>query len=309
MPRSKKEDNANNLMKELEIDKKTIANEIKNEVKDSLEDEIIDTIDNYTKDKLDSMEKKIYKYKNRTIRKRNIIIIILLIIIGLETKLLLDGFNLNDYLKINTEINNEKIDDQEEKKDLAWYIDKYSYLLDMIHTNLDNDNFSYLYEKSYKVSDIDNNVKLNIAYQLLDSKDITNNNSVIMISNDNLKNNYNKLFNDNNYKEENFNNGCINFIYNKSNDNYMAIDIECNITKSIKEEISNIYEEDDKIIIETILGVYDSNDNTLKMIDGSIIEENYNGKLDNYKNSLNKYQYIFIKDNDNYYFDAIEKIK
>ena len=296
------------LSKELEIDKKKLVEEIKQEIKINLEDEILEIIDTNTKDKLDSMEKRIYKHKNISIRKRNIIILLLLIIIGIETKLLLDDFNINSILPIN---NNNTIQNNttEEEKDLDWYIEEYSYLLDMVNTNLDNDNYSYLYDRSYNISNIDNNVKLNMAYLLVDSSNISSSNSVIMVSNKDLEDNYNKIFNDNNYIEENFNYQCLNFIYNENNDSYMAIDIECDINKEIKQEITNIYEEDNNIIIETILGIYNTIDNTLSDVEDNIISDNYNGEnIVEYTNELNKYRYTFINDNNNYYFNSIEKI-
>lgn len=301
-----KKDN-DNLVKELDVDKSEIVSEIKEEVMSNLEEEILEIIENETRDKLDSMERRIYKFKNRTIRKRNTVILILIVIVGFETKLLLNDFSIRDYLELSNNSNtNEEVSGV--IKDLDWYKDNYGYLFDNINTNLDSDNFNYLYKDNYRVSDIDNKVKLNMAYSLLDSKDINNSNSVISVSNDSLRNSYNKIFNDNGYKEDNFSYGCISFIYNKSNDSYMAIDVECVNSKSIKEEIINIYEEDNNIVIETIAGIYDSSNNSLSNIDGNIVSDDYNGKLDSYRDKLDKYKYTFIKDGNSYYFSSIDGV-
>lgn len=309
MVRAKKEEN--NLIKDFNIDKNKLINDIKKEIMNDIEDEIIDVIEVKTKDKLDSMEKRIYKYKNRSVRKRNIIIIILLIIIVLETKVLYDNDIFIKYLNNdNNIINSTKENDKEEIRDLEWYIDNYGYLFDMINTNLDNDNFNYLYSNDYTSNNIDNDIKLNMAYQLLDSNSIINKDGVIIVSNDKLRNSYNKLFNDNNYEIDNFNNSCISFIYNKYNDSYMAIEVDCDNNKSIKKEIINIYEEDSNIVIDAIVGIYDSKESILSNIDGNVIKNNYNNEdLSKYKDNLDKYRYTFINDNDNYYFNSISKIK
>ena len=308
MARAKKEENV--IIKDFDIDKNKLINDIKREVKNGLEEDIEDIIEIKAKDKLDGMEKRIYKYKNRTIRKRNIIIIILLIIIGLETKVLYDNDIIVKHLnKDNNIISSTQDNDKEETKDLEWYIDNYGYLLDMVNTNLDSDNFNYLYNNNYTSDNIDNKVKLNMAYQLI-SSNISNNNGVIIVSNDKLKDSYNKLFNDNNYSIDNFNDSCINFIYNKNNDNYMAIEVDCDNNKSIKKEIINIYEEDSNIVIDAIVGIYDSKESILSNIDGNVIKNNYNNEdLSKYKDNLNKYRYTFINNNDNYYFNSISKIK
>ena len=64
----------------LEIDKEKLIKELKEEVKDGLFDEITKKVDYESKNKLDKMEKRIYKYKNFSILKRNIIIILFLCI-------------------------------------------------------------------------------------------------------------------------------------------------------------------------------------------------------------------------------------
>lgn len=288
----------------LEIKDKVI-NEVQTTIKKNWENEISNIIEYEAQTKLNNLEKRIYKYKNKTIIKKNFIILLLLFIIALETKLLYDKSGLSITLNNNT-LNTKEVNDN---KTLETYIEKYSYLLEKVNTNLDNDNLNYLYNKSLTINEIDNNVKLNMAYLLLDSKDISNNNSVIIIKDDLLESKYNEIFNDNSYQEENFNYQCINFIYNKKSNNYMAIDVECDITKSTKEEIINIYENNDQVIIETILGVYDSKEQTLSTIEGTLITKNYNGKLNDYKEDLNKYKYTFIKEGKDYFFQAIEKIK
>lgn len=297
----------NNL---IDINKDKLIKEIKNIIIDELENDLINIVDNNSKDKLDSMEKKIYKYKNKTIRKKNIIIIILILIIILENKLLYDKGTFNKYLANE---NKEVLinDENKEKlvKDLDYYKDKYGYLLDMINTNLDVNNYNYLYKEDYKVKDIDNNVKLNISYMNIKDNNISTNNGVKTVNEDIIRESYNKIFNDNKYEVSNFNYSCLNFIYNKNTLSYMAIDTGCDIDKTIIKDIVDIKENNNNIDITALVGINDKNNNTLYNINGDLIDGNYDNKdLSKYKDKLSKYKYTFILDDDNYYFWSIEKV-
>lgn len=301
-------------MKELDIDKELIVKEIKKELISDLDDEISKRVEYETRNKLEKMEKKIYKYKNGSIIRRNIIILILLAVIALETKILYDNNLLsvkgnkkqND---VNAELKVDNNENKEEEKNSEWYIKKYSYLLDNIKTNIVGEDKYYLYKDNYTNDSISNTVKLNMAYQLLKKENIKNENSVINVKENDIKNAYKKIFgNLDNYKAENFNNSCIQFIYNENSKNYMAIDTTCDTNnEELIEQIKNIYEEDSKIIIETIVGTK-TQDNNLVNIDGNIITDNYSGNINEYEESLNKYKYVFELKDKNYYLKEINKI-
>lgn len=315
MPKVKKEDKINEDIKNLNIDKKAIVDEIKKEVQNQISEEIIKKVDYETKNKLDKMEKRIYKYKNISIIKRNIVIILFLAIIIFETKILYD----NDLLHLS---NNKKIDEnnisetkkeleeQEEVKDTKWYIDNYSYLLDNVKTDLTGEDTYYLYKKNYTESSIRNSVRLNMSYQLLNKEDIIIENSVVTIKESDLKESYKKIFGSlDNYKPENFNNNCIQFIYNKDSKSYMAINTVCEESnEELLEEIKAIYEEDNKIVIETIVGIKIKDNKELNNIDGTKVTDNYSGNISEFEDKLNKYQYIFEKIDDNYYLKEINKL-
>ena len=281
------------------INNKKIEKEIIKNVNKKIEEQLDNKIEILAKEKLNVMEKRFIKYKNNKIRKRNIIIILLLLVIALETKIIYDNNYKLGYKK-ETIIKKEKIN--KEEHDLDWYKKNYGYLLDNINTNFEDT--AYLYKEVENENSLDNKTKLNIAYQNIKNK--SSNNGIISIENSKLKEEYNKMFNDKDYKEENFDNNCINFIYNKKTNNYMAIEIECDNEKEIKKEIINVYEENDNIIIEAIVAIKD--ENKLENIYEETIEENYkNESLSNYKENLNTYKYTFIKDNNSYKLDKIEK--
>lgn len=307
MPKQKKETNekeSNNIA----IDTKKLENEIEKKVREKLIEELYIKIDYETKNKLDKMEKKIYKYKKRSLLKRNVIILILLLIILFETKLLYDdNILLSSYNSNNTNTYiKEEIDNN---KDKEWYIENYSYLLDNIKTNLGEENYLYLYKSNYEETTIDNKIRLNMAYQL-SNPNIDNN--VISITEQELKESYKKIFGSlDNYKAENFTNNCIQFVYNKKAENYMAINIECEINnKKILEKITNIYGQDNDIVIDTIAGIYDNSTKSLYDINENILKEDYStsDNLEELENKLNNYKYIFEKIDDSYYLKEINKI-
>lgn len=289
------------------IDKDKLVSELKESVINELEDYLINIVEDNSKNKLESMERKIYKYKNKTIRKKNIIIFFLILIIVLENYYLYDEKVFSNYLFNNHSevINNNTKEDT--VKDLNYYINEYGYLIDMVNTKLDNDNFNYLYRDSYKVSEIDKEIKLNISYMNISDSNINSVNGVKTVSEDIVKSSYNKIFNDNKYEVGNFKYSCLNFIYNKNNLSYMAIDTGCDDNKEIIKSIIDIKEKDNYIEIITLVGIL--KDNTLYDIENNLIESNYhNQDLSNFNDSLTKYKYTFIKDKGNYYFDSIEKI-
>ena len=96
---AKKKDESNKeLVKELNINKKDLVNEIKNDIKEQLEEEIIKKVDYETRNKLDKMERRIYRQKRWALIRRDIIILLFLGLIIYEGKILYDNgllFGLN----------------------------------------------------------------------------------------------------------------------------------------------------------------------------------------------------------------------
>ena len=315
MPKVKKQEKIEEDLKELNIDKELIIKEIKKELIEDLDDEITKRVEYETRNKLEKMEKKIYKYKNGSIIRRNIIILVLFAVIALETKVLYDNNLLSvKGNKKQSEVNNElKIDNKnenKEEKNSEWYIKKYSYLLDNIKTNINGEDKYYLYKDNYIEESISNRVRLNMSYQELKKENIKNENSVINIDENDIKNAYKKIFGSlENYKAENFNNSCVQFIYNDNSKNYMAIDTSCEVNnEELIEQVKNIYEEDNKIIIETIVGIKVKENNSLINIDGNVITDNFPGNINEYEESLNKYKYIFELKDKSYYLKEINRI-
>lgn len=316
-----KQDVKDDLKEEIKPElKEEIKPELKEELKPELTEELMEDllliIDKESKNKLDKIERKITRRKNMSIFRKIIIIILLLLVIAYETKLLYENNLIPYFQKQNTttEVNNK--DDVSKKntvsktKDL--YLENYSYLLNNIKTDLTDENTYYLYKSNYKELTIKNDIRLNMAYQLLTESDKKTENNVITISNDTLKASYKKIFGTTtNYKESNFNSNCLIFIYDNVTDNYLAINTTCEEqnTKLI-EKITNIYEQDNNVIIETVVGVYNKDTNKLTKTDKTEVLDTYTEdiNLEEYKNILDNYKYTFKNIDNNYYFDSIEKI-
>ena len=197
----------------------------------------------------------------------------------------------------------QPIDKEDSTPSLDWYKEKYSYLIDNIKTNLEDT--YYLYKSNYTIENLSDDIKLNMAYQLLTNEDKKIENSVISIENDKLKEAYLKIFKTlDNYKEVNFKDNCIQFVYNSSSNIYMAIDTTCNVNNdTLIRNIDDIYIKDDELVIELSVGIL--NNDKLSNIDGTIIGD-YNN-IEQLKDKLNKYTFVFEKSNDNYYIKEIKR--
>ncbi len=300
--------------------KEEIKPELKEELRPELKEEVMEdlllVIDKESKNKFDKIERKINRHKNMSIFRKIIIIILLLALVIYETKILYEN-NLIPYFQdknITTKVNNKDDVFKETTvvKTKDWYLENYSYLLNNIKTDLSQDNTYYLYKSNYKELTIKNDIRLNMAYQLLTESDKKLENNVITISNTSLKEAYKRIFGTTiNYKESNFNNNCLTFIYDSVSDNYMAINTTCEESNTkLLESISNIYEQDNNVVIETVVGIYNKDTNKLSKVDGTEVLDTFNEEinLEEYKNMLDNYKYIFKNIENNYYFYSIERI-
>lgn len=292
-------------------DREKLVKEIKKEIKTSLIDELEEKIEGLIQVKIDKYEKKINKQKQRIILKKNIIIIILIVLVLFEGKLLYDNGILdktNHEFKNDIEINNNisSEEDNSTKKDDNWYMENYGYLLDNIRINLNDEELLSFYKNLNKDDNIDNKIKLNMAYQNLSKEIITIKDGFITVDDIYLEDEYKKLFGENSkFKNEVFSSGCISFVYNKTLGKYLAVDIECEKNKKeVKEEIINIKEENNNIIITTVLGIYDTNSKTISNIEETFSEK-YKDNLLDLEDKLDKLQYTFTIDDNNYFLNNI----
>lgn len=318
----------NDIKEELNETKKTLKNDIINEIrfevntviKDDIKEQLIIDVNNEIKDNIRKEQKSIIRNKNFKLFKKNIIILLLIGVIVYFGYCLWDAqyFSFMKSKKVTTvskQNNNEEIEEVI-VKDKAWYIANYGYLLDNIKLDLsyDNPNIYYLYTSNFDKSNMKDTIKLNLVYKFIENKNETD--YSYTISEDDMKNAYTKLFgNLDNYNPTSFTVGCMQYYYNNIESIYTAYKFNCDSTNplQIKEEIKDMYEDNGKIVIETVMGVFDQNSKYLfnysNLYTAVAIDFDENKSVLEYEDKLNVYKYIFYNNNGNYYFESIEKIK
>ena len=153
-----------------------------------------------------------------------------------------------------------------------------------------------------------------MALKKVHEKDIKTNSLNVMIDAEILRNSYQQLFGTlDSYKDVSFSYKCLNFIYNKDKDRYVADNNKCSESnKKVLEIISDMFEEGNKLYILTTATIFDKNESSYYTFDNlydpimmDVTEEN----LEENAKKLNKYQYVFKKVDDIYYLDSITKLK
>ena len=319
----KKVTKVKNEIKKIDVNKEVILKDIKSElttkIKTQITKELIDEIKNdvsvivkedVRNDLKREIDSEIKKNSRRNMRgkrgkifRRDIVIIILLAIIAYLVYFMYNhnyvSFSINSNMNNVTLTNDKKVVNI--NKD-------YSYLLDNINVKLpfENSNSLYLYLKDYNESNINDSIKLTMTYNYINKDDF---------SVDEVHDAYVKLFNtDKNFKNTSFDYECKKFKYDESTNAYTLVSNECINTssKEILERIINTSVKNDKIIITTVVGVYDNSNHSLynykNIYDPIAVDLNNNFNITDYQNKLNTYKYTFVGVDDNYYFDSIKKL-
>lgn len=314
-----KDKTMNDLNKEIKI---SIVNQVK-EFKDNLQEEMMRSINEEVENVVKREEKRIIRSKNFSLFKKNIIILALFSLVCYFGYCLYDVKYFN-FMKSECEKNgtciisqqkNDNTTQEEIVKDKNWYIANYGYLLNRSQLKLNADQASayYLYSRDYTIDDIKSNYLLNLAYKQVDTKNIKANSVNISVDENILKNAFENLFGSlENYKATSFTYDCLNFKYDQEKSKYVAENKECNSTKEILENITDMYEEDNKLYILTTATIYDTNEESFYTFDNLFEPKLVNvtrDDLDNNAKKLNKYQYIYKKADDTYYLDSITKLK
>ena len=215
-----------------------------------------------------------------------------------------------------TKVDAEVIVEEQVIKDKQWYINNYGYLLNNIKLSLpmDNSNVYYLYSGNMDKNNMKDTIKLNLAYKFIENKTETDNN--YSITEEEMQKAYLKLFGElDSYQANSFTVDCMQFYYNATDKIFTAFKFTCDTVSSlqIKEEIKDMYEDNDYIVIETVMGVYNVDNkqlfNYINLYNAVTLDFDETKSVLDYENSLNTYKYKFKRINDNYYFESIEKVK
>ena len=249
---------------------------------------------------LEKENKKIIREKNRSLFFKNVFIIILIVLIFYLVFLLFKSHYFDKYFNniqkedtttiVDEEIKEEKKEETAKKElSLEELIKQYGHLIDNYKINEKCD-----YLKDYYNSKLTNELKNYISlYQIEDSK-LTKETEYTIISNEELKNSYAKLF-DSSYESSTFDFNGNSIKYISQLESYLSSKPLVIDQTNISREIINIELLDNKVIITTVEGLIQ--DDKLFNIVSKEEVSNYNkDKLSNYKNELNILKYIFINE-------------
>ena len=282
-----KEDSKKEVKKE-----KVDLTEVKEELKEYIEVQVKKGIS----EELEKTNKKLLREKTKKIICKNIIIIILLAIICFLLFLLYDAKFFDKYFDHEYNTNNNQVEEvtntndgkkeEEKKKEIS--LDElkktYSYLLDNIYIS---ENSAYI--NDYYNGKLTNEIKNYIALSNLKEDNFLVEDGYNIISEEKLKEEFLKLFND--YEN-------ISFDYNGNKVRYLG-KLESYITDTIIDKLgTNIEREiinisvNDNIVITTIEGLV-LDGKLYNMLENAEIE-NYNHEpLTNYRNVLSVIKYTF----------------
>lgn len=312
----KKEENSRESEKKVK-EVKTVNLESKeididlSEVKDDLTDYMKIKIDKEVEKAVERSSKKLVRYKNSIILKKNITIVILLIICAFL------AYNLYKISNINIDISTtkktvqkeetkkeEKRDETKEneledkKKELENKKKEYKHLVDDIYINEDSN-----YIKDFYKGNLTDDVKLYLAMNNINDKKIVSEDDSIYIEEDDLKESYDNFFTGD-FSPKSFEYNSLKFHYLSSKSMFVADGEFKKTEKNINKEIIDI-NVDENIVITTIEGIIKDN----KLYNITSGEEVKNYKSDNlakYEKNLTKVVYYFVKNDDVYKIDKIE---
>ena len=282
----------NNILLENNIDTKTIKND--------LEKYIDEKVNKVFVDELDKANRRLIREKTRKIWVKNLVIIILLIIIGFLVYLLYTNNYFDRFIKGDnnhiTELEKKNNDNTEEEKEKAVEkpkeptLDelktKYANLLDNYYINSKS-----AYLKDYYNGELTTDLKNYLTLNTIDFSSLKKEEDYEIITLNEFKLAYTKLFNDD-YEKNSFDYNGNKIRYISLMDAYMTSSILIKENSDISRAIIDIKVNDNDVIITTIEGLL-KDGKLYNIITNQEIEEYKNDDLINYQKSLNKMIYHF----------------
>lgn len=275
-------------------------------VKEELTSYLRVVIDKEVSKVVEKSSKKLVRHKNAIIIRRDIIIVILLLVclfLGYE---LVDRSNIN--IDINTkrkEASNSQVIEEEkseespvsEKEDLK---EKYKHLTDDIYINEESP-----YVKDFYEGTLSDELKLYLAMNILDKDKVTSEDGTLYVDEGDLKEIYNLLFTDE-YSGKSFKYGELSFKY-LSKGLFWADGKYEKESSNIVKDIIEVKEEDESLEITTVEGLVKENKLYNILSDKEV--KNYKGdSLEKYEDHLTKMVYDFEKIDDSYKLSKINLI-
>lgn len=227
-------------------------------------------------------ESRFVRHKNAVILRKNIIIFLLTAIIVAGMWFLYNDHYFDKFFNNQTVKIEEKNINLEQNPDLK---KEYAYFLDNIFIN---ENSKYI--KDYYGGNLSLELKLNLAMNLIDFAKLEVDEATTIISDEILKDAYEKIFSDK-YESKSFNYNQLDIKYLKSQRIYLANADLAKNESNIVRSIIDVTKENDEVIIKTVEGLI-IDGNVYNILDNKKIGK-YNANLELYSKKLNLLTYTF----------------
>lgn len=227
-------------------------------------------------------ESRFVRHKNAVILRKNIIIFLLTAIIVAGMWFLYNDHYFDKFFNNQTVKIEEKNINLEQNPDLK---KEYAYFLDNIFIN---ENSKYI--KDYYGGNLSLELKLNLAMNLIDFAKLEVDEATTIISDEILKDAYEKIFSDK-YESKSFNYNQLDIKYLKSQRIYLANADLAKNESNIVRSIIDVTKENDEVIIKTVEGLI-IDGNVYNILDNKKIGK-YNDNLELYSKKLNLLTYTF----------------
>lgn len=277
------------------------------EIKADLTEYMQNKIDKEVAKAVDKSSKKLIRYKNSIIFKKNIIIIILLIICVFL------GYNLYNLSNININVSTTKkgVQKEELKKtekketetdnkenELENNKKEYGHLIDDIFINDESP-----YVKDFYKGNLSEEVKLYLSLNSIDEEKVVSEDGSVYLEEDDLKKCYDNFFTSD-FSPKSFEYNNLKFHYLSSKSLFVADGEFEKVKKDIDKEIIDI-DVSENIVITTVEGII-KDDKLYNITSGEEVKNYKSDNLSKYEKKLTKVVYYFLKNDDVYKIDKIE---
>lgn len=264
--------------------------DVKEELKEYMKEEIDKEVSNAIK----GAEKKLIRHKNLVIIRKNIVIIVLLLLIGFGLYYLYKDNYFDKFIKpektVNVNVIESKNEIESESIESKEEIDKEEYVR---YINPFKISEISEYVKYFYAGDLSDEVKLYFALSNLDSDKIIMEDDLNYIDEEDLKEVYEDLFMDD-FVPKSFKYGetSIKYLENK---NMFIVKGKLNKDTNIKKEIIDVKINEETINVTTIEGIVYKK-KLFNIVDKTEIKKFSNDSLVKYKDKLNVMEYEFDKE-------------
>lgn len=304
----KKEENVKKIKEaqNIDVEDKEISIDI-SDIKNDLTEYMKDRIDKEVARAVDKSSKKLIRYKNSIIFKKNIIIVVLLIIC------IFLGYNLYSLSNINIDVSTVKkgVQKEETKKTEKKEVEtdnkenelennkkKYGHLIDDIFINDESPYINDFYK-----GNLSDEVKLYLSLNIIDDEKVVSEDESVYLEEDDLKESYGNFFNGE-FVPKSFEYNNLKFHYLSSKSLFVADGVFEKEDKTVNKEIIDI-NITDNIVITTVEGII-KDGKLYNIISGEEVKNYKSDNLAKYEKDLTKVVYYFVKSDDTYKIDKIE---